>query len=103
MLRTDGDERYDETQKPENGDERAVKSPDGKWLAFVVNNSLAVRAVETDGATHPETDSQLKDKNEPVVLSMEGSAEITTRYQPSPGRPIRNISPCIASARATGA
>jgi dipeptidyl aminopeptidase/acylaminoacyl peptidase len=69
------DEGYDETPKPENGDDHAVKSPDAKWRAYVLNNNLVVRAIEPDNAAHPENDSHRKEENQPIVLSMEGSAD----------------------------
>jgi Tol biopolymer transport system component len=69
------DEGYDPTPKPENGDEHAVKSPDGKWQAYVLNNNLVIRAFVDYKAAAPENHSHDKDPNKPVVLSMEGSAD----------------------------
>jgi dipeptidyl aminopeptidase/acylaminoacyl peptidase len=77
------DEGYDSTPKPENGDEYAVKSPDGKWTAYVLNNNLVVRPMpaqpsDASKAKVPDAsqkDLQAKDKNQPVVLSMEGTAD----------------------------
>ena len=39
------DEGYDPTPKPENGDEHAVKSPDGHWKAYVLNHNLVIQNV----------------------------------------------------------
>jgi hypothetical protein len=69
------DEGYDPTPKPENGDEHPVKSPDGKFQAYVLNNNLVVRRLEQNEGSKTEKSTQEKDKNEPVVLSMEGSAD----------------------------
>ncbi len=68
------DEGYDSTPKPENGDRHAVKSPDGKWTAYVLNNNLVIRAVPAEG-TAVKKDPHQKDANPPVVLSEEGSAD----------------------------
>ncbi len=70
------DEGYDSTPRRENGDERAVKSPDGKWAAYVLNDNLVVRAVKADAPTgSAKDDPDRKSENSPVVLSMEGSAD----------------------------
>ena len=66
------DDGYDPTPKPENGDEHAVKSPDGKWTAFVINNNLALRALTTPSPTAKGADAEKM--KEPVVLSTDGSA-----------------------------
>lgn len=69
------DEGYDPTPKPENGDEHAVKSPDGKWLAFVLNNNLVVRPAQQEDASSAEKHPQGKKASETIALSMEGSAD----------------------------
>ena len=69
------DEGYDSTPKPENGDEHAAKSPDGKWQAYVLNNNLVVRPVPTGDTTSTEKEPQRKAEHQPIVLSMEGSAD----------------------------
>ncbi len=69
------DEGYDSTAKRENGDDHAVKSPDGKWAAYVLNDNLVVRAVQADSPVDSAKDSDRKNKNPAVVLSMEGSAD----------------------------
>jgi hypothetical protein len=69
------DEGYDDTPKPENGDEHAVKSPDGKWQAYVVNNNLVVRPVRAGEGPKSKSEGDGKQEDEPIVLSMEGSAD----------------------------
>lgn len=69
------DEGYDPTPKPENGDEHAVKSPDGKWLAYVLNNNLVMRAIDQNQANASERGTKPKDETQPITLSMEGSAD----------------------------
>jgi dipeptidyl aminopeptidase/acylaminoacyl peptidase len=69
------DEGYDSTPKRENGDEHAVKSPDGKWTAYVLNNNLVVRAIQTNARAASAKDPDRKNENSPIVLSMEGSAD----------------------------
>ena len=69
------DEGYDSTPKPENGDEHAVKSPDGKWTAYVLNNNLVIRAAQADASDATKQDAHRKEENQPIALSMEGSAD----------------------------
>ena len=69
------DEGYDSTPKPENGDEYSVKSPDGKWQAYVLNNNLVIRAIEPSEAAKSEKVPKRKHQDAAIVLSWEGSAE----------------------------
>jgi dipeptidyl aminopeptidase/acylaminoacyl peptidase len=68
------DEGYDPTPKPENGDEHAVKSPDGNWMAFVINNNLVFRPVSARAPTGTDKNAQAEAKKPPVVLSTDGTA-----------------------------
>jgi dipeptidyl aminopeptidase/acylaminoacyl peptidase len=69
------DEGYDETPTPENGDEHAIKSPDGKWQAYVLNNNLVIRPVQPEDSSKAAKEAQGKEVNQPIPLSMEGSAD----------------------------
>ena len=63
-LSADDDGGYDSTPKAINGAARGVKSPDGKWLAFVENYNLAVRPADgKPGAAEKQT----------AILSQDGS------------------------------
>ncbi|MGA8041812.1 MAG: prolyl oligopeptidase family serine peptidase [Terracidiphilus sp.] len=68
------DEGYDPTPKPENSNEHAVASPDGKWTAYVLNNNLVMRSLAPP-AKVPAKDSPAEDQQKPIVLSMDGSAD----------------------------
>ena len=69
------DEGYESTPKPDNGDEHAIKSPDGRWSAFVANNNLVIRQVRPDTPAPSAPKSDRKDENQPTQLSLEGSAD----------------------------
>ena len=68
------DEGYDSTPKSENSDEHAVKSSDGKWQAYVLNNNLVIRAMPAEAASS-QKDAHHKDESQPIVLSTDGSAD----------------------------
>ena len=68
------DEGYDSTPKPENGDEHAVKSPDGKWTAFILNNNLVLRPLSAQAPIDTAKDTHGDEKKQPAVLSTDGTA-----------------------------
>jgi dipeptidyl aminopeptidase/acylaminoacyl peptidase len=68
------DEGYDDTPRPDNGDQHAVGSPDGMWTAYVLNNNLVIRPAHRDAAALPAKDSHPGEK-QPELLSMDGSAD----------------------------
>ena len=69
------DEGYDPTPKPENGDEHAVVSPDGKWAAYVINNNVVIRPLAPPEPPLPAKDSHAENQKQQIVLSMDGSAD----------------------------
>jgi len=74
------DEGYDGTPKPENGDEHAIASPDGKWKAYVINHNLVVRPTVSAASAAPAKDSEgedahTKNQEEQIVLSTDGSVD----------------------------
>jgi len=52
----DSDDDYDDSPKAVNSDTQVEASPDGKWLAYVVNYNVAVRAKDGSQQTMLSTD-----------------------------------------------
>jgi dipeptidyl aminopeptidase/acylaminoacyl peptidase len=69
------DEGYDPTPKPENGDAHTVPSPDGKWLAYVVNNNVAIRPVAAIAPPAPAQNAKADQHKQQSMLSSDGSAD----------------------------
>jgi dipeptidyl aminopeptidase/acylaminoacyl peptidase len=57
----DSDDDYDSTPKAVNSETKTTASPDGKWLAYIVNYNLAVRPKDA------------KDDSQQTMLSTDGS------------------------------
>jgi dipeptidyl aminopeptidase/acylaminoacyl peptidase len=67
------DESYDSTPKAVNGDASAKKSPDGNWLAYVLNYNLVVQAA---AASDENTKGPRRsDEKKAIVLSEDGSED----------------------------
>jgi dipeptidyl aminopeptidase/acylaminoacyl peptidase len=62
--RAPDDGGYDSTPSPENGSAHAVRSPDGNWLAFVLNYNVVLRPAH---ASHEDAEKQT------AILSQDGS------------------------------
>ncbi|HUB18682.1 MAG TPA: hypothetical protein VL990_08605 [Acidobacteriaceae bacterium] len=91
-LSTGDDYGYDDTPRPENSTEKTLPSPDGKWLAYILNYNVEVRS---------------KDGKEKYRLSHDGSEGnyyvfSTIAWSPDSTRLVAyRIAPAIAASSIT--
>lgn len=88
---TPDDGGYDCTPPPANSSAQNILSPNGKWLAFVINYNIALRPV-TAKADDPKT----------LIMLSEDGSEGNYYSVHSSGRLIRNTSSPAASVQAIG-